>query len=66
MNEITPPLNVTQLNERLARVAAEMGIPVARARVMLCTLVISPELSEPANSMTLASSALSTLCTPTG
>ncbi len=45
MNEIAPPLNVTQLNERLARVAAEMGIPVARARVMLCTLVVSQMLA---------------------
>lgn len=46
MNEITPPLNVTQLNERLARVASEMGIPVARARVMLCTLVVSQMLPD--------------------
>lgn len=29
----TPPLNVTQLNDRLAQVAAELAIPVARARL---------------------------------
>lgn len=35
MSDVTPPLNATQLNERLAQAAAEMGIPIARARVML-------------------------------
>lgn len=46
MSEVTPPLNVTQLNDRLAQVAAELGIPVARARVMLCTLIVSQMLPD--------------------
>lgn len=46
VNEVTPPLNVTQLNDRLAQIAAELGIPVARARVMLCTLIVSQMLPD--------------------
>jgi hypothetical protein len=44
VNHVTPPLNVTQLNDRLAQVATERGIPVARARVMLCALIVSQML----------------------
>ena len=46
MSGTTPPLNVAQLNDRLTRVATELGIPVARARVMLCTLIVSQMLPE--------------------
>jgi len=46
VSEVTPPLNVTQLNARLVEVAAELGIPVARARVMLCTLIVSQMLPD--------------------
>lgn len=46
MNAATPPLNVTQLNDRLANVAAALEIPVARARVMLCTLIVSQMLPD--------------------
>ncbi len=46
VSEVTPPLNVTQLNDRLAQVAAELGIPIARARVMLCTLIVSQMLPD--------------------
>ncbi|WP_407320459.1 nucleotidyl transferase AbiEii/AbiGii toxin family protein [Isoptericola halotolerans] len=46
MAELTPPLNIQQLNDRLAEVARSMGIPVARARVMLCTLVVSQMLPD--------------------
>lgn len=46
VSEVTPPLNVTQLNARLAQVAAELSIPVARARVMLCTLIVSQMLPD--------------------
>lgn len=46
MSDVTPPLNVTQLNDRLAQVAGELGIPVARARVMLCTLIVSQMLPD--------------------
>ncbi len=46
VSEVTPPLNVTQLNARLAQVAFELGIPVARARVMLCTLIVSQMLPD--------------------
>jgi hypothetical protein len=43
---VTPPVNVTQLNDRLAQAARELGIPVARARVMLCTLIVSQMLPD--------------------
>ncbi|WP_460631477.1 nucleotidyl transferase AbiEii/AbiGii toxin family protein [Leifsonia lichenia] len=43
---MTQPLNVTQLNARLAKIAAALGIPVARARVMLCTLIASQMLPD--------------------
>lgn len=43
---VTQVLNVSQLNARLAQVAAERGIPVARARVMLCTLIVSQMLPD--------------------
>ncbi|UFS57979.1 nucleotidyl transferase AbiEii/AbiGii toxin family protein [Subtercola endophyticus] len=46
MSDVLPPLNVTQLNERVMQVAAELGIPVSRARVMLCTLIVSQMLPE--------------------
>lgn len=46
MNEASPPLNIAQLNERLVQVAAKMGIPVARARVMLCTLIVTQMLPD--------------------
>lgn len=46
MSGVTPPLNVTQLNDRLAQAARELGIPVARARVMLCTLIVSQMLPD--------------------
>ncbi len=46
MNGVTPPLNITQLNDRLTQVATELGIPVARARVMLCTLIVSQMLPD--------------------
>lgn len=46
VSEVTPPLNVTQLNARLAQVAFELGIPVARVRVMLCTLIVSQLLPD--------------------
>lgn len=46
VSDVTSTLNVTQLNARLAQVAAELGIPVARARVMLCTLIVSQMLPD--------------------
>ena len=46
MSGTIPPLNVTQLNSRLVQVAAALGIPVARARVMLCTLIVSQMLPD--------------------
>lgn len=46
MDELSPPLNVTQLNQRVVQVAREWGIPTARARRMLCTLIVSQMLPE--------------------
>jgi hypothetical protein len=37
---------VAQLNSRLATVATELGVPIARARLMLSTLVVSQMLPE--------------------
>lgn len=42
----TPPLNLAQLNNRLEYVAGKHGITVARARLMLCTLVVSQLLPD--------------------
>lgn len=46
MIDVEPPLNVPQLNQRLTEVAAGLRIPVARARVMLCTLIVSQMLPD--------------------
>lgn len=46
MSDAIPPLNMPQLNERLAQVARGLTIPVARARVMLCTLIVSQMLPD--------------------
>ena len=46
MSDVLPPLNVTQLGDRLVRIAGELGVPVARARVMLCTLIVSQMLPD--------------------
>lgn len=46
MSEVLPPLNITQLDDRLVRIAGELSIPVARARVMLCTLIVSQMLPD--------------------
>lgn len=46
MNDVNVPLNVTQLNEGLTQVAIKLGIPISRARTMLCTLIISQMLPE--------------------
>lgn len=46
MDEHIAPLNVAQLNARLTEVAKALGIPVGRARVMLCTLIVSQMLPE--------------------
>lgn len=46
MSTVTPPLNVAQLNSRLEGVARELDVPVARARLMLCTLIVSQMLPD--------------------
>jgi hypothetical protein len=46
VNNLTPPLNVTQLNARLTEVARGVGIPVSRARVLLCALIVSQMLPD--------------------
>lgn len=46
MSDVLPPLNVTQLDDRLLRIAEELAIPVARARMMLCTLIVSQMLPD--------------------
>ncbi|GAA4520372.1 nucleotidyl transferase AbiEii/AbiGii toxin family protein [Brachybacterium paraconglomeratum] len=44
MSSLPPPLNISQLDSRLQDVASSLGVPVARARMMLCTLVVSQML----------------------
>lgn len=46
MSTVTPPLNIAQLNGRLEDVAGGHDIPVARARLMLCTLIVSQMLPD--------------------
>lgn len=46
MSTVTPPLNIAQLNSRLQDAAGKLSIPVARARLMLCTLLVSQMLPE--------------------
>lgn len=46
MSAVTPPLNIAQLNRRLADVAREQGVTIARVRLMLCTLVVSQMLPD--------------------
>lgn len=46
MSAVAPPTTIAQLNERLEEVAREFGVPVARARRMLCTLIVSQMLPD--------------------
>lgn len=46
MRPAPPPVNISQLDARLQDVAHELKIPVARARQMLCTLIVSQMLPE--------------------
>lgn len=46
MRASIPPLNIAQLNVRVEQVANELSIPIARARLMLCALVVSQMLPE--------------------
>lgn len=46
MSTVTPPLNIAQLDNRLQDVARDLGVPIARARLMLCTLIVSQMLPE--------------------
>ncbi|SMX98611.1 hypothetical protein BAURA63_03288 [Brevibacterium aurantiacum] len=40
MNTATPPLNFAQLNTPVEEAARDLGVPVARVRRMLCTLIV--------------------------
>lgn len=46
MKAVTPPLNIAQLNRRLADIAREQRATIARVRLMLCTLVVSQMLPD--------------------
>lgn len=46
MSTVTPPLNIAQLDARLQGVAGDLAIPVARARLMLCTIIVSQMLPD--------------------
>lgn len=46
MRAVTPPLNIAQLNRRLADIAREQRVTIARVRLMLCTLVVSQMLPD--------------------
>jgi len=44
MSTVVPVLNIAQLNVRLEEVSRDLGVPIARVRRMLCTLIISQML----------------------
>lgn len=46
MSAVTPATTIAQLNTRLEGVAREFGVPIARARRMLCTLIVSQMLPD--------------------
>lgn len=46
MNTATPPLNFAQLNTPVEEAARDLGVPVARVRRMLCTLIVSQMLPD--------------------
>lgn len=47
MNDgVSAPLNIAQLERRLAGAAHDFGIPISRARVLLCALIVSQMLPE--------------------
>lgn len=46
MNPASPPLNWAQLNARMDESARDLGVPVARVRRMLCTLIVTQMLPE--------------------
>ncbi len=46
MSAVAPPLNTSQLNARLEEASRELGVPSARVRRMLCTLIVSQMLPD--------------------
>ncbi|GAA1485075.1 nucleotidyl transferase AbiEii/AbiGii toxin family protein [Brachybacterium fresconis] len=46
MSAAVPPLNIAQLNSRLEESSRELGVPIARVRRMLCTLIVSQMLPD--------------------
>lgn len=46
MSSPLPPLTISQLNARIDEASAEWGVPSARVRRMLCTLVVSQMLPD--------------------
>lgn len=46
MSAAAPPLNTAQLNARIEEVSRELGVPSARVRLMLCTLIVSQMLPD--------------------
>lgn len=46
MSPVAPPLNVAQLNARMDEASRDLGVPVARVRRMLCTLIVTQMLPD--------------------
>lgn len=46
MSTVAPPLNMAQLNTRLEEASRDLGVPTARVRRMLCTLIVSQMLPD--------------------
>lgn len=44
---MVPALTIAQLNARLEEASRDLGVPVARVRRMLCTLIVSQMLPDP-------------------
>jgi hypothetical protein len=46
MMTVAPPLNIVQLQERMEQVSVDLGITVARVKLMLSTLIVSQMLPD--------------------
>lgn len=46
MSAVEPPTTIAQLSSSLEKVSSELGVPVARVRRMLCTLIVSQMLPD--------------------
>lgn len=46
MRPVAPPMNTAQLNARMEEASRDLGVPAARVRRMLCTLIVTQMLPD--------------------